>query len=175
MTFYSGLTYKPENIQKLGTLVLRSSNIKNGEVIDADNVYVDPSVVNAEQVQIGDIIVVVRNGSRALIGKHAEIKKQMPKTVIGAFMTGIRANQPSFVNALLDSKQFEKEIEKNMGATINQITGYMFSNMKFTVPNSENEQQKIGQFFKSLDNLITLHQREPKTIRRIYAKLRKTE
>ena len=37
------------------------------------------------------------------------------------------------------------------------------------------EQKKIGQYFSNLDNLITLHQREPKTIRRVYAKLRKTE
>ena len=158
--FFNGLTYKPTDVQQSGTFVLRSSNVKNGEIVDADNVYVSPSVVNSEQVKEGDIIVVVRNGSRALIGKHAEIKTEMPNTVIGAFMTGIRATQHSFINALLDTNQFEKEIEKNMGATINQITGYMFANMSFTVPSSEEEKRKIGTFFKSIDNLITLHQRK---------------
>ena len=143
----------------MGTLVLRSSNVKNGEIVDADNVYVNDKVATSENVQVGDIIVVVRNGSRALIGKHAQIKASMPNTVIGAFMSGIRSGQSSFVNALLDTSAFENEIAKNMGATINQITGYMFSKMEFMVP-SEEEQQQIGQYFSNLDHLITLHQRK---------------
>ena len=60
-------------MEETGTLVLRSSNVKNGEIVDADNVYVNDKVVTSENVQEGDIIVVVRNGSRALIGKHAQI------------------------------------------------------------------------------------------------------
>lgn len=157
--FYTGLTYSPSDVQETGTLVLRSSNVKNGAVIDADNVYVNDEVVDSENVRRGDIIVVVRNGSRALIGKHAEIREEMPKTVIGAFMTGIRSNHSSFVNALLSTQQFENEVAMNMGATINQITGYMFAKMSFMIPEGE-EQDKIGVFFKDLDHLITLHQRK---------------
>ena len=153
------MTYTPDDVQEVGTLVLRSSNVKNGEVINADNVYVNPEVVNAENVQDGDIIVVVRNGSRALIGKHAQIKGFRPNTVIGAFMTGIRSEHSSFVNALLDTPGFEIEIAKNMGATINQITGYMFSKMEFAIPSGQ-EQAKIGEYFQTLDQLITLHQRK---------------
>ena len=159
VSFFSGLTYSPADIRQKGTLVLRSSNVKDGEVIDADNVYVDPAVVNSENVQDGDIIVVVRNGSRALIGKHAEIKGFKPNTVIGAFMTGIRSEHPSFLNALLNTPRFDKEVEMNMGATINQITGYMFSKMEFMVP-APDEQDAIGDYFKRLDDLITLHQRK---------------
>lgn len=48
-------------------MILRSSNVSNGEIVDADNVYVHPDVVNSENVQVGDIIVVVRNGSRSLM------------------------------------------------------------------------------------------------------------
>lgn len=157
--FYNGQTYTPADVQEFGTLVLRSSNIRNGEVIDADNVYINSEKATAEQVKEGDIIVVVRNGSRALIGKHAEIKENMPNTVIGAFMTGLRSEQPSFLNALLETTQFEQEIEKNMGATINQITGYMFSKMSFMTA-GENEQEAVGNYFKEIDNLITLHQRK---------------
>lgn len=159
VSFFNGLTYTPDDVQEMGTLVLRSSNVKNGEIIDADNVYVNDKVATSENVQVGDIIVVVRNGSRALIGKHAQIKASMPNTVIGAFMNGIRSEHSSFVNALLDTSAFENEIAKNMGATINQITGYMFSKIQFMVP-SEEEQQQIGQFFSNLDHLITLHQRK---------------
>lgn len=152
------MTYTPDDVEETGTLVLRSSNVKNGEIVDADNVYVNDKAVTSENVHEGDIIVVVRNGSRALIGKHAQIKASMPNTVIGAFMSGMRSEHSSFVNALLDTSAFENEIAKNMGATINQITGYMFSKMEFMIPSGD-EQQKIGEHFQSLDNLITLHQR----------------
>ena len=155
--FYSGLTYAPSDVRESGTLVLRSSNVNNGEIVNADNVYVRPEIVNSENVKKGDIIVVVRNGSRSLIGKHARIKHFMPDTVIGAFMTGIRSECPEFTNALLDTAHFDEEVSKNMGATINQITGYMFSKMEFIVPYLE-EQKKIGQYFEGLDHLITLHQ-----------------
>ena len=158
--FFSGLTYTPNDVQENGTLVLRSSNVSNGEVVDADNIYVNPQVVNSENVKVGDIVVVVRNGSRSLIGKHAQIKAFMPNTVIGAFMTGIRSECPEFTNALLNTSRFEEEIAMNMGATINQITGYMFSKMEFKVPRLD-EQKKIGEYFEKLDNLITLHQRQP--------------
>jgi putative type I S-subunit protein len=157
--FYAGLTYTPSGVQETGTLVLRSSNVSNGEIVDADNVYVCPEVVNVENVQVGDIVVVVRNGSRSLIGKHAQIKRFMPNTVIGAFITGIRSECPEFTNALLNTPNFDEEISLNMGATINQITGYMFSKMEFHIPNLD-EQNKIGEFFENLDHLITLHQRK---------------
>lgn len=163
--FFSGLTYTPNDVQENGTLVLRSSNVSNGEVVDADNVYVNPQVVNSENVKVGDIVVVVRNGSRSLIGKHAQIKAFMPNTVIGAFMTGIRSECPKFTNALLNTSRFEEEIAMNMGATINQITGYMFSKMEFKVPCLD-EQKEIGEYFENLDNLITLHQRKLEEMKR---------
>lgn len=166
VSFFNGLTYTPDDVQETGTLVLRSSNVKNGEIVDADNVYVSDEVVTSENVKEGDIIVVVRNGSRALIGKHAQIKASMPNTVIGAFMSGIRSEHSSFVNALLDTSAFENEIAKSMGATINQITGYMFSKMEFMIPSGE-EQDKIGAYFKQLDHLITLHQNKCDELKKI--------
>lgn len=157
---FSGLTYSPNDIVKdNGTLVLRSSNVKNGEVIDADNVYVNSDVVNSSNVKNGDIIVVVRNGSRSLIGKHAQVKGEKDYTVIGAFMTGIRSEYSNFINALLDTPMFKGEIDKNLGATINQITNGMFHQMKFMIPKPE-EQDKIGEIFTGIDKLINLHQRK---------------
>ena len=40
VSFFNGLTYTPDDVQETGTLVLRSSNVKNGDIVDADNVYV---------------------------------------------------------------------------------------------------------------------------------------
>ncbi|STQ48580.1 Type I restriction-modification system, specificity subunit S [Enterococcus durans] len=156
---YSGLTYSPTDVQDKGTFVLRSSNVKNDQLIDADNVYVNPDIVNSNNVKVGDVIVVVRNGSRSLIGKHAIVTKEMPHTVIGAFMSAFRGENGDYINALLSTNNFQKEVHKSLGATINQITGKDFSMMNFLTPKLE-EQNKIGSFFKQLDNTITLHQRK---------------
>lgn len=158
--FFSGLTYSPFDItDRNGTLVLRSSNVQNGEVSTISNVYVRSEVVNCKNVEVGDIIVVVRNGSRNLIGKHATVKYEMKNTVIGAFMTGIKAKNYNFINALFDSESFSSEVNKNLGATINQITNGTFKSMNFAFPNSE-EQTQIGTFFRQLDIAIALHERK---------------
>ena len=167
VSFYSGLTYSPQNVAQEGTLVLRSSNVKNDEIIDADNIYVQNTIVNCENVKKGDIIVVVRNGSKVLIGKHAQIKKDMPNTVIGAFMTGVRYSQSEFLNALLSTVHFSKEIEKNLGATINQITTGAFKEMSFLFPKNNNEQQKIGKFFSKIDDLIKCQQQKLEKLKNI--------
>lgn len=158
--FYQGQTYSPVDIADTdGILVLRSSNVQHGQVVSNDDVHIACTVKLADNVRRNDIIVVVRNGSRSLIGKHALIRRDMPNTVIGAFMVGVRSEEPFFANALFDTAAFDKEIEKNLGATINQITGYMFGRMSFLVP-SISEQRVVGSFFNDLDNLIALRQRE---------------
>jgi type I restriction enzyme, S subunit len=171
LEFYSGLTYSPKDIVgKDGTLVLRSSNVKDGELELIDQIFVNTACVNSEYVEYGDIVVVVRNGSKHLIGKHAQIKKSLPNTVIGAFMTGIRYKIPSFITALLNTKKFNSEIEKNLGATINQITAGHFKKMGFNIPNNK-EQKSIGIFFEKLDNLINTQQKKlekAKTLKSAY-------
>ena len=169
--FYSGLTYSPSDIVKDdGVFVLRSCNVQEGEIVDDDNVYVRAGAVNSDNVSVDDIIVVVRNGSRSLIGKHAKIKKNMPKTVIGAFMTGLRYKNSAYLNAVLNTSIFAREIEKDLGATINQITTGAFRKMVFPFP-KQPEQSLIGNFFEQLDNLITLHQRQLEKLKNIKSAL----
>ncbi|UZX32008.1 restriction endonuclease subunit S [Lactobacillus helsingborgensis] len=158
-TVYSGLTYKPEDIQTSGTLVLRSSNIQEGKIIKKDCVYVNSSVVNSINVEKKDVILVVRNGSKKLIGKHAIVMQNMKKTVIGAFMSGLRPKNGDFLNALLNTETFKKEVFRSLGATINQITNKDLKRMKFYLPFSY-EQQKIGNFFAKLDKLLDLQQQK---------------
>lgn len=156
--FYSGLTYKPENIAQSGTLVIRSSNIHNSQYVNADNVYVKNNIVNSEYVKKQDIVVVVRNGSRNLIGKHA-LLTSIPHnpSVIGAFMTGIRSSDNQFIETLLNTEQFKREINKNLGATINQITTSQFKKMRFHF-SKQKENKQIGVLFTYLDNSINLHE-----------------
>lgn len=156
--FFTGLTYSPNDVSDKGTFVIRSSNIKENRLVKTDNVFVNSDVVNCEYVKKNDIVVVVRNGSRELIGKHAQLKKEESNTVIGAFMTGIRCDESNFLTALLDTNQFKSKINENLGATINQITTGNFKNMEFGFPNSKPEQTKIGSFFENLDHLLSKHQ-----------------
>lgn len=162
VSFYSGLTYHPEDIKSTGVFVIRSSNIKHGQLVNADNVYVDPKSVNSTYVRKKDIIVVVRNGSRNLIGKHAQVHNDISKSVIGAFMTGIRSNNNDFISALFDSDKFRKEIHKNLGATINQITTGEFKKMIFPTPQTLNEKEKIGNLISQINSLVSLQQRKLK-------------
>lgn len=165
--FFSGLTYSPNDIvNRDGTLVLRSSNVQNGEVSLDDNVYVNNEVVNSLNVEVGDVVVVVRNGSRNLIGKHALIKYGMKHTVIGAFMTGVRYETPYFLNALLDTQKFIIEINKSLGATINQITLGNFKQMSFFFPSIE-EQKKVGEYFRKLDDAIALQSEQLNKLKNI--------
>jgi len=155
---YSGLTYAPKDVQKTGTFVIRSSNIQNNKIVSKDDVFVQPSIVSSENVQLNDVIVVVRNGSRSLIGKHALVTQSMPQTVIGAFMSGLRG-EGKFVKSLLDTSKFSLELHRSLGATINQITKKDFSLMTFFVPVQESEREHIANLIVLFDNLIVANER----------------
>ncbi len=77
----NGLTYSPDDVRKDGLLVLRSSNIQNGLIDLNDCVYVRMDIKGANRSKPNDILVCVRNGSKALIGKNAIIPTGMPLAV----------------------------------------------------------------------------------------------
>jgi type I restriction enzyme S subunit len=102
-TLISGLTYSPKDVRDGGLLVLRSSNIRNGEITLDDCVYVRRDVNGANLTQPNDILICVRNGSKSLIGKNAIVPKGMPVCTHGAFMTVFRASAPHFARVLLQT------------------------------------------------------------------------
>ena len=61
--------------------------------------------------------------------------------------------------AYIVKQKFIDEARKAPGGTIKTITKEALSDFDLSIPNYK-EQQQIGTFFKQLDNLITLHQRE---------------
>ena len=85
----------------------------------------------------------------------------MPKTVIGAFMSGFHG-EGKFLKALLDTSKFALEIHRSLGATINQITKKDFSLMSFSVPIHESEREQIANTVTLLDNLIVANERQEK-------------
>lgn len=150
----SGLTYSPDDVRDSGLLVLRSSNVQNGAIALDDNVYVDPAIKGANLSQPDDILICVRNGSKALIGKSALIPEGMPLCTHGAFMTVFRARKPGFVFQLFQTDKYQKQVSGDLGATINSINGSQLLKYKFVVPKPD-EQQRIASCLNSLDTLIT--------------------
>ena len=160
----SGLTYSSDDVRESGLLVLRSSNVQNGEIALDDCVYVDPSIKGANLSQPEDILICVRNGSKALIGKCALIPQGMPLCTHGAFMTVFRADTPSFVFQLFQSDRYQKQVAGDLGATINSINGSQFLKYEFFVPKPA-EQKRIADFLASLDTLITAATQELATLK----------
>ena len=126
-----GLTYKPSNISEQGIPVLRSSNIQKGKIDLADLVRVSGiDVKNGALVEIGDLLICARNGSKALVGKTARIAELDEPMAFGAFMAIYRSAANSFIELFLNSPVFRRNLEGVSTTTINQITQ---SNLRSTV------------------------------------------
>ena len=151
----AGLTYSPDDIRDNGLLVLRSSNVQNGKVTLGDNVYVTPQIKGVTISNPNDILICVRNGSKALIGKNAIIPESMPLCTHGAFMTIFRAHLPGFVFQLFQTSMYQKQVDGDLGATINSINGSQLIKYNFYIPRCKSEQQKIADCLTSLDTLLT--------------------
>lgn len=132
--YWNGLTYKPTNVvESNGTLVLRSSNIQNGELSFDDNVYVDCNLKEKLYVQKNDILMCSRNGSSQLVGKVALIREDSKKMTFGAFMMIIRSQYYPYLKIYFEDSAFRNQIFTGT-ATINQITGNMLSNILLPKP-----------------------------------------
>lgn len=151
----NGLTYSPDDVKEEGLLVLRSSNIQNGVIVLDDNVYVRTDVKGVNLSEPNDILICVRNGSKALIGKNALIPKGMPLCTHGAFMTVFRSDISKFIFQLFQTKAYIKKVAGDLGATINSVNGSNFLKYEFLVPKNPYEQNKIAAFLSSLDEIIT--------------------
>src|SRR5690606_22356432 len=159
-----GLTYSPNDVADFGTLVLRSSNVQNGKLAYADNVYVNMELPERVIVKQGDILICVRNGSRQLIGKCALIDENAEGSAFGAFMSIFRTKYSVFVFYQFQSDLIQNQINEIMGATINQITNKDMSGFKITLPSDEKEQTAIATILSDMDEeLQALEQRLGKT------------
>ena len=143
--YRNGLTYSPEDICEgnNGTLVLRSSNIKEGKISLDDNVYVSSNIPQRLKVKKGDILICSRNGSRDLIGKNALIPEDINAS-FGAFMMIFRCKNPKYFYYILNSHIFNYYLGSFFTSTINQLTGTNFGNMRIVYCPNIKEQEAIA-------------------------------
>ena len=110
------------------------------------------------RTKLNDILICVRNGSRSLIGKSALLKGQSVGCFHGAFMTIFRTKEPLFVFQIMQSDLFFREVNKNLGATINSINGSDLRNFSFLIPSAKEERDAIASVLSTADlEIDTLH------------------
>ena len=137
------MTYKPTDIADEGTIVLRSSNIKNGKIDLTDLVRVKTIIRENQFVEQNDIVICARNGSKALVGKCAIFNLAMSESVsFGAFMAILRTAFYDYVYYFLNTQLFRNILNSDDSKQINQLTQDMLKNTLIPFP-PQNEQRKI--------------------------------
>ena len=67
----------------------------------------------------------------------------------------------SFLYRLIQSRQFDEVANQSTGTKMPRADWKLVSKTVFSIPSNIGEQAAIGTYFTALDNLITLHQRQP--------------
>ena len=150
------MTYRPENICDNGTIVLRSSNIKNNKIDLNDLVRVNTEIQNNQYINNNDILICARNGSKALVGKCALFTCDGERMAFGAFMAIFRTICYKYTYYFFTSTQFRSNFENEDNKQINQVTQEILKNSLIPVPPLK-EQYKISEMldkvFSLLDNI----------------------
>ena len=140
---YIGLTYSPSDVSSQGTIVLRSSNIKNGRLDLCDIVRVSKEIPEKLKVAPNDIIICARNGSKRLVGKSAIVDTVNEPMTFGAFMAICKTPLYKYIYQFLQSDLFFSQLRDVSGTTtINQLTQNNFNAFLVPIPPIE-EQQRI--------------------------------
>ena len=145
-----GSTYSKEPSDYI--LVQGNADLKDG--------WVYPRIWTTQKTktaQAGDLIMSVRAPAGAM-GKTAH------DVVLGRGVAGIKGNE--FVYQLLVKMDLDGYWKKMAaGSTFESISSDVVKNAEMIVPQDIEEQYKIGDYFKRIDHLITLHQRKLKLIK----------
>jgi len=134
------------------------------------NAIVDPNMVEPieidnkqKQVEVGDIFFTTSSETPDEVGMSSVLLEKHGPTYLNSFCFGYRPTEkidPYYFAYMLRSEA----VRKNIILLAQGISRYNISKnkmMEIEIPiPSLSEQEKIGAYFKDLDNLITLHQRK---------------
>lgn len=158
-SYSRGLTYNSNDVVECtGTLVMRSNNIVNGSSLDYKNnvVSVNKQISQEQQLQKGDIVICMANGSSALVGKSSfyDGKCSFPITV-GAFCGIYRSKMP-VTKWLFQTNRFRRYICKSLqggNGAIANLNGEDILRMQFPIPDKQTA-ECCTKLLSSLDSLI---------------------
>ncbi|MFK4784310.1 restriction endonuclease subunit S, partial [Lactococcus petauri] len=110
-------------------------------------------------VEAGKVVVALQGSIETSIGRTAitQYDAFFDRTILIFQEYKVPIDKQYFSQII--KKLFEREKERAWGATISTITKEHLNDFIVGVPSIE-EQQKIGSFFKQLDDIIALHQRK---------------
>lgn len=145
--------------------------IKFGEVLDVSKeklpMISDESVLSkykASFLQNGDVIV-ADTAEDLTVGKCSEIAGLNDEVVLSGLHTipyrPIERFAAGYLGYYLNSSAYHNQLIPLMqGIKVTSISKSAMQDTDIVYPKSVEEQGKIGNYFQSLDNLITLHQRK---------------
>lgn len=144
-----------DNYSTDGVLWVTPTDIKTLVISDTAKKLSEVGVTKARIAKAGSILVT----SIASIGKNTLV------TMDAGFNQQINSLTPTPKNdsyfLLTQSEKWSEKMKKTAASATMQIVNKTdFSNISTFVPVHKEEQQKIGSFFKQLDETITLHQRK---------------
>ncbi|ENM5843496.1 restriction endonuclease subunit S [Vibrio mimicus] len=147
-----GLTYSPKDAGDEGIPVLRSANIQKGKIDLSDLVRVQKEVKDSVLVEMGDLLICARNGSKALVGKTAKIQSFDEPMAFGAFMAIFRSCINDYIEVFLNSPVYRRNLDGVSTTTINQITQTNLRSTICPIPPVEEQHRIVAK----VDELMTL-------------------
>ncbi len=144
--------------------------IKFGEILDVEKAEIpfisnnDFNVSSVSLLQNGDVVI-ADAAEDETVGKCSEIKAIDGTSIVSGLHTIPCRPSKKFATGYLgyymNSRAYHDQLLPLIqGIKISSISKSALQNTDIIYPDSEKEQLQIGQFFQSLDNLITLHQRK---------------
>ena len=141
-SYIRGLTYSSNDVvEHGGTLVMRSNNIINGTLLDYNNnvVFVNKQMSAEQQLQNGDVVICMANGSSSLVGKSSFYDGSCHSPItVGAFC-GIYRSKESIVKWLFQTNKYRRYIWNSLqggNGAIANLNGEDILNMSFSIPNA---------------------------------------
>ena len=141
-SYIRGLTYSSNDVvEHGGTLVMRSNNIVNGSLLDYNNnvVFVNKQMSAEQQLQNGDIVICMANGSSSLVGKSSFYDGNWHSPItVGAFCGIYRSKEP-IVKWLFQTVKYRRYIWNSLqggNGAIANLNGEDILNMSFSIPNA---------------------------------------
>ena len=141
-SYIRGLTYSSNDVvEHGGTLVVRSNNIVNGSLLDYNNnvVFVNKQMSAEQQLQNGDIVICMANGSSSLVGKSSFYDGNWHSPItVGAFCGIYRSKEP-IVKWLFQTNKYRRYIWNSLqggNGAIANLNGEDILNMSFSIPNA---------------------------------------